>query len=180
MCFEDVHGISTTARAQARGFLLEELAAWRPEALGVKPRNVGLLQRQDLASSAAVLDVIENRCLFELMADLLVRSTPPQRPAVWKGRRHAVPAQHAPGAVFLQCTKRRLCAVQGGEVVTAGYKWLRAVGDQEFTGAHMDRVFVGGAARMLTAWIPLGDVPVEQGSLLVRCLLLSMSAPVTM
>lgn len=57
--------------------------------------------------------------------------------------------------------------------MTPAYKWLRAVGDQEFTGAHMDRVFVGGAARMLTAWIPLGDVPVEQGSLLVCCSLTS-------
>ena len=51
--------------------------------------------------------------------------------------------------------------------MTAGFKWLRAVGEQEFTGVHVDRVFVGGSAHLLTAWIPLGDVPIDAGSLLV-------------
>lgn len=55
---------------QARGFLLEQLATWQ---LGPKPRNVGLIQRQDLAVAAVVLDVLENIRLHELMADLLVR-----------------------------------------------------------------------------------------------------------
>lgn len=33
---------------------------------------------------------------------------------------------------------------------------------------HMDRVFVGGSRRMLTIWIPIGDVPIEQGPIMVR------------
>ena len=53
-------------------------------------------------------------------------------------------------------------------MVTPAYKWLRAVGDHEFTGLHIDRVFMGRSARMLTAWIPLGNIPVDQGPLLVR------------
>ena len=52
-------------------------------------------------------------------------------------------------------------------MVTPAYKWLRAVGDHEFTGLHMDRVFMG-SARMLTAWIPIGEVPIAQGPILVR------------
>lgn len=52
-------------------------------------------------------------------------------------------------------------------MVTSTFKWLRAVGDMEYTGLHMDRVFVKGSSRLLTIWIPLGDVPVEHGSLLV-------------
>lgn len=39
---------------------------------------------------------------------------------------------------------------QEEEVVTTGYKWLRAVGRTEFTGLHTDRVFLGrGASRRL-------------------------------
>ena len=52
-------------------------------------------------------------------------------------------------------------------MVTPAYKWLRAVGDHEFTGLHMDRVFMGRSPRMLTAWIPLGDIPIAQGPILV-------------
>ena len=38
----------------------------------------------------------------------------------------------------------------------------------EFTGLHTDRVFLGrGSSRLLTVWLPLGDVPVEHGGLLV-------------
>lgn len=45
------------------------------------------------------------------------------------------------------------------EVLTSGYKWLRAVGQGEFTGVHTDKVFLGrGSPRVLTAWVPLGKV----------------------
>ena len=64
-------------------------------------------------------------------------------------------------------SERACTSVQGSEVVTPAYKWLRAVGDHEFTGLHMDRVFMGRSPRMLTAWIPLGEVPVAQGPILV-------------
>ena len=53
-------------------------------------------------------------------------------------------------------------------MVTSGYKWLRAVAKGEFTGLHCDRVFLGrGSPALLTAWLPLGAVPTERGSLLV-------------
>ena len=55
---------------QARAFLLEQLATWQ---LGPKPSKVGLIQRQDLAGAAVVLDVLEDPRLHELMAELLVR-----------------------------------------------------------------------------------------------------------
>jgi hypothetical protein len=38
---------------------------------------------------------------------------------------------------------------QAGEVVTSGYKWLRAVGRSEFTGLHTDRVFLGRGEPLL-------------------------------
>ncbi len=45
------------------------------------------------------------------------------------------------------------------DVITTGYKWLRAVCKGEFTGVHTDKVFLGrGSPRVLTAWVPLGQV----------------------
>lgn len=51
---------------------------------------------------------------------------------------------------------------------TFPYKWLRAVATGEFTGAHIDSVYMGrGSRRLTTCWIPFGDIGVEQGTLLV-------------
>ena len=53
-------------------------------------------------------------------------------------------------------------------VITFDYKWLRAVGNEECTGAHMDHVYMGrGSQRLMTVWIPFGDIPIEQGTLCV-------------
>ena len=50
--------------------------------------------------------------------------------------------------------------------ISFNYKWLRAVGNEEYTGAHMDTVYMGqGSSRLHTVWIPIGDIDVEQGTL---------------
>jgi ectoine hydroxylase-related dioxygenase (phytanoyl-CoA dioxygenase family) len=49
---------------------------------------------------------------------------------------------------------------------TFTYKWLRAVGNEQYTGAHCDTVYMGlGSQKLHTVWIPFGDIPVEQGTL---------------
>ncbi len=51
---------------------------------------------------------------------------------------------------------------------TFDYKWMRLTAHGDFTGAHLDNVYMGrGSARLLTMWTPLGDVPFEQGPLAV-------------
>lgn len=51
---------------------------------------------------------------------------------------------------------------------TFDYKWLRAVGHEQFTGCHYDVVYMGrGTMNLRTCWIPFGDLPVEQGVLAV-------------
>ena len=56
----------------------------------------------------------------------------------------------------------------GEASATLDYKWLRGVGNERFTGAHYDVVYVGrGSARLNTIWIPFGDIPVEQGTLAI-------------
>lgn len=54
----------------------------------------------------------------------------------------------------------------GEPAMTFNYKWLRAVGNEEYTGAHYDIVYMGrGSDRLHTTWIPMGDIDVEQGTL---------------
>jgi ectoine hydroxylase-related dioxygenase (phytanoyl-CoA dioxygenase family) len=56
----------------------------------------------------------------------------------------------------------------GGPSVTFDYKWPRAVPHGEFTGAHYDVVYMGrGSKNLYTMWTPLGDVPMELGSLAI-------------
>lgn len=56
----------------------------------------------------------------------------------------------------------------GEQALTFHFKWLRAVGNEAYTGAHVDTVYMGrGSSRLHTVWIPLGDIPVGQGTLAV-------------
>lgn len=56
-----------------------------------------------------------------------------------------------------------------GEVpMTFDYKWLRAVGNEKFTGSHFDVVYMGrGSTNVNTVWIPFGDIPIEHGTLAI-------------
>ena len=54
------------------------------------------------------------------------------------------------------------------DVTSFQFKWLRAMPNDSFTGAHMDWVYMGrGSPRLLTCWIPMGDNPIEMGTLAV-------------
>ncbi|MBI4532236.1 MAG: phytanoyl-CoA dioxygenase family protein [Candidatus Latescibacteria bacterium] len=55
-----------------------------------------------------------------------------------------------------------------GPVLTYDYKWLRAIGPGDNSGAHYDIVYMGrGTQNVYTVWTPLGDVPLEMGPLAV-------------
>jgi hypothetical protein len=56
----------------------------------------------------------------------------------------------------------------GEPSITFDYKWLRAVGREQYTGAHYDVVYMGrGTNQLMTCWLPLGDVAIEQGVLAI-------------
>ncbi|MDU0199645.1 MULTISPECIES: phytanoyl-CoA dioxygenase family protein [Paenibacillus] len=56
----------------------------------------------------------------------------------------------------------------GEQSLTYHYKWLRAVGKGDFTGAHYDIVYMGrGTKNVYTVWSPLGDVSYEMGGLAI-------------
>jgi hypothetical protein len=137
----DVH---RARRAVLAALAREVPSCFAPGAPGVAApgaAGLGLLSRQHISALPRVAAVLESPVLFDVASALL----------------------HVPAA----------------DVITPAYKWARAVAPGEFTGVHADTVFfpgmdvLGGGdttsapPHMLTAWVPLGDVPVEQGALLV-------------
>lgn len=59
-------------------------------------------------------------------------------------------------------------SIYGEPSTTFGYKWLRGVGNERFTGSHFDVVYMGrGSRRVQTVWIPFGDIPIHQGTLVM-------------
>ena len=53
-------------------------------------------------------------------------------------------------------------------VRTFDYKWIRAVGQNQFTGVHSNAVYMSrGSTSLHTVWMPLGDTAVDHGSLAV-------------
>jgi hypothetical protein len=136
---------------QARRVILEALEAAGDLRIGSDPslgvqreadtRMVGLLDRQHIANKIEVKSLLESPVLANTVAKIL-------------GSRGS---EEQPGA-----------GVGVGGLVTTEYKWLRAVAKGEFTGAHTDRVYVGeGSQRLLTVWLPLGEVSPEQGAMRV-------------
>lgn len=56
----------------------------------------------------------------------------------------------------------------GGEVRHYDYTWMRVSGPGRHTPPHGDVVFMGrGTHRLLTAWVPLSDIPIRLGGLMV-------------
>ena len=55
-----------------------------------------------------------------------------------------------------------------GDPMHYDYTWLRTVAPGQGTSPHCDIVYMGrGTQRLFTAWVPLGDVPLEVGGLIV-------------
>jgi len=56
----------------------------------------------------------------------------------------------------------------GGEILHFDYTWFRAKDRGNGTRPHCDIVYMGrGTRRLFTAWTPFGDIPVEQGGLII-------------
>ncbi|MDA1190617.1 MAG: phytanoyl-CoA dioxygenase family protein [Candidatus Poribacteria bacterium] len=53
-----------------------------------------------------------------------------------------------------------------GDSMTYDWKWVRAVGSEEYSGAHYDIVYMGrGTENVFTLWTPLGDVTYDMAPL---------------
>ena len=59
-------------------------------------------------------------------------------------------------------------AFLGGEVRAYDYIWMRLMSPGAVTGPHYDFVYTGrGTTNVFTSWTPLGDVPLDQGPLMI-------------
>lgn len=56
----------------------------------------------------------------------------------------------------------------GGPVRVYDHIWMRLVSPGNVTGPHLDVVYAGRGTRQLyTSWVPIGDVPIEHGGLMI-------------
>lgn len=56
----------------------------------------------------------------------------------------------------------------GGPIRAFDYLWLRTVHMGGVTGCHYDVIYMGrGTQNLYTAWIPIGDVPLTEGALMI-------------
>lgn len=63
---------------------------------------------------------------------------------------------------------RLMAAVLDSPATTFDFKWLRAAWNSFFTGAHVDRVYMGrGSNNVITTWVPFDDATIELGALAV-------------
>ncbi len=57
----------------------------------------------------------------------------------------------------------------GEPALTFDFKWMRFIGNGQYTGAHFDNVYMGrGSARLYTVWTPIGDVTMDMGPLAIH------------
>ncbi|KAJ3111870.1 hypothetical protein HDU96_005266 [Phlyctochytrium bullatum] len=121
-----------------------------------------LLDRQDLAHHPKVQAVLENSKLRTLATKLLQLDDTERSedgPSRKKRKRSKAAADTAVADGCSEATP---------SLMTIPFKWLRAVPKDLYTGPHLDRVYLGaGSQRLLTIWMPLGDLTAEQGTLVV-------------
>src|SRR5690606_21018693 len=56
----------------------------------------------------------------------------------------------------------------GGPIRAFDHTWTRVMGPGAGTPPHCDSVYMGrGTQRVLTSWVPLGDIPLDLGGLVV-------------
>ena len=154
---ERARAVALEALAESKPdvFLEKEKGLLRPDA-----RALGLLSRQDVAARAEIQKVTECDALFDVAARVLF-SDDDDDDDDDDGLDAKTRCKDSTRTERSSNPSPRLA-------MTTAYKWLRAVAGGEFTGVHTDRVFLGGGSgRLVTAWIPLGDVRVADGALMV-------------
>ena len=158
------------------GRLAESHPGETVETLRGRLQRDGYLLLRGLLDRAGVIDV--RRSIMETLipTGLLRAGTEPVvglASGAGTGEAHRLMAEVARSERFLQfCTAsplRRLFAqLLGGTVHLHRRKILRYTlpGDPACTGAHYDLTYLrAGTDSVLTAWIPIGDTPVQMGGL---------------
>ncbi len=143
------------------------------DALHARMAEDGYLFIRGLIDRAKVIRARETILQFMHEQNVLEPDKPVLEGVMPKGGRGAKMrriAYHEDILAVLQATELFdfFAAYFGEPALTFDYKWLRAVGNEQYTGAHYDFVYMGrGSGNLHTVWIPFGDIPVDQGTLAV-------------
>ncbi|XP_048766849.1 uncharacterized protein LOC125673933 [Ostrea edulis] len=150
-----------------------------PEALRKEIQEKGFLfirgfhDRQEvLQARLSVLEYVNQKAEFKLM------SPPTQGILDERCGRGCIPfmegkndVTHCPSVLKILEGRRPRQFFQrflGTEARTFDFKWLRGINRKQFTGAHVDNVYMGrGSKNLYTVWTPFGDTSVEMGTLAV-------------
>lgn len=130
----------------------------------------GLIARETVLSAReAVLMHMREQQVLRPATPVLEGVMPPGGPSIRLMGRKGIAQHQAVLAVLEHPALYALFGALFGEpALTFPYKWLRAVGNEAYTGAHFDFVYMGrGSQNLYTVWIPFGDVPISQGSLAI-------------
>ena len=143
------------------------------DALHARMAEDGYLFMRSLIDRAKVIRARETILQFMHAQNVLEPDKPVLEGVMPKGGRGAKMrriAYHEDILAVLQATELFdfFAAYFGEPALTFDYKWLRAVGNEQYTGAHYDFVYMGrGSGNLHTVWIPFGDIPVDHGTLAV-------------
>lgn len=129
-------------------FVREEVAAVRREVCGVLASE-GLLDESEPIESAIAKPGLE----MYFRPDIANGS--PAQPLLER-------------VIYGERIMRFYSGFLGGEARHYDYTWLRAISPGKGTYPHCDVVYMGrGTKNLYTAWVPLGDVPLHVGGLVV-------------
>ncbi len=129
----------------------------------------GFFNREDVLAA--------RRTIVERMADagLLEPGTVPMLAVIRRGEKTSLKSELAENNAELEKIlytgelMNFYRVLFGEEVRHFDYTWLRAVGPGAGTNPHCDIVYMGRGTRdrLYTAWVPIGDVPIELGGLMI-------------
>ncbi len=133
---------------------------------GALDRALVLAAREALLARLAAVGEIAEPCAEAVATGTSRRAElAPDLGAFWRERSEAPELR----AITHGAPLRALCARVLGDAATPfDFLWLRATPPRRASPLHFDHPYMGrGSARVLSVWIPLGDVALEEGPLTV-------------
>jgi len=171
-------GIALDTSAEVFGFLREsDGVAGNPVELRARMEQDGYLYLPGFFDWNAIRDVRKEICRVLAKEGLLDSSHPITAAIASPGAtvefrpdiiRSGAPRKALEKIIYGPQAMEFFTAFLGGEATHYDYTWLRAIAPGKGTYPHCDVVFMGrGTKNLYTAWVPLGEIPLTVGGLIL-------------